>query len=330
MSMTHRERIEAVVRGEQPDQTPIALWRHFPIDDESAERSANAHVAFQRKYQFDLVKVTPASGYPAEAWGGELINRQNNTEGTREYTKRVVTQPSDWLNLKTLDAHQGVWARELEALRQIRAGVGDDIHVLQTIFSPLTIGKQLSGERVLNDMREHPEEFAKGMSIVSDVTAQFAVECLKNGADGIFFATQYASLDKVTREEYNRFGVPYDMPIFDAIQDHSQLNLLHLHGTRPIFELANQYPIHIVNWHDRETQPSLGTGLNMLNKGAVLGGLDREGVFETGTPDEVIAQTRDALSQVSTPQLIIGTGCVAFITTPDDNIQAAIETTRET
>ena len=31
---THRERIQAALQGELIDRAPVALWRHFPVDDQ--------------------------------------------------------------------------------------------------------------------------------------------------------------------------------------------------------------------------------------------------------------------------------------------------------
>jgi uroporphyrinogen decarboxylase len=61
----------------------VALWRHFPKDDQSAEGLARAVVSFQAQYDFDLVKVTPTSGYAAEDWGFRA-EYHGNREGTRE------------------------------------------------------------------------------------------------------------------------------------------------------------------------------------------------------------------------------------------------------
>jgi len=327
MTMTSRERIEAAIRGERPDRTPIALWRHFPVVDETAEGLAKAHIDFQTSYEFDLLKVTPASGYPAEAWGAELINNQNNEEGTREYSKRVVNRPEDWRALHPLDVLQGVWARELKALKLIREGLGDDLHILQTIFSPLTIAKQLAGEGFLDHMRTEPEHFKTGMRIVCETSARFALECLNHGADGIFFASQFASEEKVTSEEYREFGVEFDLPILEAIQSASKLNMLHLHGNKPFFGLAGLYPVHIVNWHDRETQPTLREGHKLFTKGAVLGGINRT-TFPSLSTDEVKSEVTDAISQADNNRLIVGAGCVTYVTTPDENIRAAIDVCR--
>ena len=42
---THRERIQAAIKGEIIDRPPVALWRHFPVDDQSPELLASARMA---------------------------------------------------------------------------------------------------------------------------------------------------------------------------------------------------------------------------------------------------------------------------------------------
>lgn len=322
--MTPRERIAAVLRGERPDRVPIALWRHFPGDDQTAEGLARATVAFQREYGWDLVKVTPASGYPAEAWGAQL-KPANNAEGTREYVSRPVHRPEDWHALEVLTpTGNAVLARELRALKRIREGVGADVPVLQTVFSPLTIAKQLAGDLVLEHLREYPQDLQAGLRIVARTTARFAEECLRHGADGIFFATQLASHEVLTLEEYEAFGVPFDLEVLEAVRGRARVVVLHLHGLRPMFALATKYPVQIVNWHDRETPPSLAEGQKLF-PGAVLGGLNRATTLPHGTPDDVQREVLDAVEQTQGERLIVGAGCVVPVTTPAENLRAARE-----
>ena len=46
MSMTRRERLAAALRGEPVDRPPVALWRHFPVDDQDPEQRAQSGAAF--------------------------------------------------------------------------------------------------------------------------------------------------------------------------------------------------------------------------------------------------------------------------------------------
>ena len=63
MNMTHYERLQACLAGEKLDRPPVALWRHFPVDDQAPETLAAATLNYQKTYDFDLVKVTPASSF---------------------------------------------------------------------------------------------------------------------------------------------------------------------------------------------------------------------------------------------------------------------------
>jgi uroporphyrinogen decarboxylase len=323
--MTPRERIAAAIQGERPDRVPIALWRHFPRDDETAEGLAHATVEFQRKFQFDLVKVTPASGYPAEAWGAQL-RPADNEEGTREYVSRPVRSPEDWHNLEMLNPGANpVLSRELRALQLIRDGITPDVPILQTIFSPLTIAKQLAGDLVFEHLRGHPDDLEAGLRVITETTARFAQVCLKHGADGIFFATQLASYDLLSADEYQRFGVEFDLPVLESIQGRTGLIVLHLHGLNPMFELAGTYPVQVVNWHDRETKPTLAEGQRIFQRGAVLGGLHRSATLPKGSPEDTKREVRDAIEQTEGLRLIVGAGCVAPVTTPEENFRAARE-----
>jgi uroporphyrinogen decarboxylase len=229
-----------------------------------------------------------------------------------------------------LDLGSGVPARELKALELVRDAVGADVHVMPTIFSPLTAAKQLAGdEAMLTHLRSHPEDLEAGLRAITDFTARFAAATLEHGADSIFFATQFASRDRLADEEHHRFGLAHDMPVLDAVRARAQVILVHLHGTRPMFELTDDYDADLVNWHDRETEPDLATGLARLRRGAVLGGLCRGRPLAYGHPSEVADQVRDSIERTGERRLVVGAGCVTLTSTPTENIRAACEAARE-
>ncbi len=318
--MNHRSRLAAAVAGEATDRLPVALWRHFPGTDLTADDLAAAVVAFQRRYDFDLVKVTPASGRMAEAWGARLVPADND-EGTRRYLERPVSSPEDWPDLPPLSVEDGVLGEDLKAMDLIRAALGPDTPVVQTVFSPLAVARQLAGDAVLQHLRDHPRELESGLGRIAEAVAAFALASVDHGADGVFFAAQLARRDLLTPEEYARFGEPFDRMVLDSVPATAWPAVLHLHGTESMFELAQSYPCHIVNWHDRETAPSLAEGSRLFQRGAVLGGLARH-MLGTATPDEVRAQAEDAVAQTGGRGMILGTGCVTFVTTPEANLEA--------
>ena len=317
---THRERITACLKGEKPDRTPVALWRHFPVDDQSPETLAAATLQFQKTYDFDIVKVTPASSFCLKDWGVE-DEWVGDTEGTRRYTKRVISDPRDWEKLPALDPTSPHLAGQLACLRLIRSQLTDETPVIQTIFSPLAQAKNLAGnETLLSHIRLHPGAVMTGLETIAKTTAKFVEAAMETGIDGVFYAVQHAQASLLTFEEYKNFGLPHDLRVLQPA-DSLWCNMFHLHGGDVYFDLVIHYKFHIVNWHDRETYPSLKEAQNIFT-GVTCGGL-RQDTLVYGNQAEVQNEAADALNQTKGQQFILGTGCVVPVIASHGNLMAA-------
>lgn len=324
--MNHRQRLETCLGGGILDQTPIALWRHFPVEDQSPDGLARAVVDFQRLYDFDLVKVTPASSFCLKDWGVD-DEWQGNPEGTREYVHRVINSPDDWLKLKVLDPYQGALGKQLACLKMICQELGPDVPVIQTIFNPLSQAKNLAGgERLVVHLRQYPFVVDAGLKIISETIRRFIEAVNKTGIAGIFYAIQHANYHLLTEAEYLHFGKINDLEILELVRG-NWLNMLHLHGDNVMFKLFTDYPVQVINWHDRETYPSLAEGKDLFHA-LVCGGLQRERTMELGSPEHVYSEACDAILATENKRFILGTGCVLQITTPSANIRAAIQAAR--
>jgi uroporphyrinogen decarboxylase len=102
------------------------------------------------------------------------------------------------------------------------------------------------------------------------------------------------------------------------------LNVVHVHGDDIMWDLVSRYPAGILNWHDRQTPPSLADGHGRF-AGAVCGGWSQWETLVRGTPETVRAEARDALEATGGRRLILATGCVTPITAPLANLRAARE-----
>lgn len=318
--MTKRERLEAAMAGAAVDRPPVALWRHWPGDDRTPQGLAESTVRFQRRFDFDFVKVTPTSSFCLQDWGSRDEWR-GNLEGTREYTFRPIQKPADWAALEVLDPEVGALGAQLECLRLIQSQLGEAVPVIQTIFSPLAQAKNLVGnERLILHLRQHPDALRQGLETITETTMRFVEAAQSTGVAGIFYAIQHARYGLLNETEYGSFGRPYDLRILEAAQS-SWLNVLHLHGTGVMFDLVADYPVGVLNWHDRETGISLQEGQGRFS-GAVCGGLARHTTMMRGTVDQVAAEAEDALAQTEGRRMVLGTGCVVPIVTPWGNLQA--------
>jgi uroporphyrinogen decarboxylase len=318
---TKRDRLEAIVAGERPDRPAVALWRHFPVDDQDPDELAASTVGFQRQHDFDFIKITPASSFCVRDWGAEDW-WVGNEEGTREYVHHPIDTPEQWHELQVLDPCQGALGAQLRCIQRVQEEVSDQVPFVQTVFNPLSQAKSLVGrENLAGHLRQSPQALHVGLEVITETTVRFVAQARRHGIAGIFLAVQHASYDLLSEGEYKEFGVSYDRRLLEAA-DGLWLNTLHLHGRRVMFDLLADYPVQVVNWHDRETPPSLREAQTRI-RGAVLGGLRQWETMLLGSPDDVRHEAADAMEQTAGRRFIMGTGCVTPITAPWANLRAA-------
>ncbi|MEZ4570337.1 MAG: uroporphyrinogen decarboxylase family protein [Thermomicrobiales bacterium] len=199
----------------------------------------------------------------------------------------------------------------------------------ETIFSPLTICNKLSNGLVIDHLRSDPEKVHQALEAIRDVTAEMTKASLAAGADGVFFASQCATSDLVSREEYDEFGVAYDAPVLEAAREGGSIfTMIHIHGENTFFDLMAGYDGHAINWHDRRVGPSIKDVLAEYRDRAAVGGVDEKAVASMSA-SAVADQVRDAREQASDRRLLIGPGCVALVATPEENLKAAVDAARQ-
>jgi uroporphyrinogen decarboxylase len=294
------------------------------VDDQSPQGLARATLEFQNRFDFDLIKVTPASSFCLKDWGVQ-DEWQGNTEGTRTYTRRVIHSPQDWEKLPLLDPYKGFLGDQLACLRFLAEELStleDPAPLVQTIFSPLAQAKNLAGgDHLLIHLRKYPQAVHAGLKIIAESTVRFIEVAIKTGIAGIFYAVQHACYDLLSESEFQQFGKSYDRQVLQSAES-LWLNMAHLHGEQVMFNLLADYPVPILNWHDRDTYPSLVQARTIFT-GVACGGLQREKTMVLGNSLQVTAEARDAIQATRGQRFILGTGCVLPIIAPAGNIMAA-------
>jgi uroporphyrinogen decarboxylase len=318
--MNKRERLQATIAGEPVDRPAVALWRHWPGDDQRAVDLARSTLDFQHTYDFDFVKCMPSSNYCIADWGA-TSRWIGNEEGTREWGPRVIEQPDDWARLAVLDPYRGSLAEACRAMELISQGLEEGTPFIWTIFNPLAQAKNLAGPLMIPHLREHPDAFKAGLEVITASTVRFVEAAHGSGIAGIFLALQHATYELLSEAEYREFGRPYDLRILQATEG-LWFNVLHLHGSKVMFDCVCDYPVQAINWHDQETPPSLAEALPRF-PGAVMGGLHRVETMLRGTPAQVQAEAQTGIKATGGRRLVLGTGCVMQVNTPLSNILAA-------
>lgn len=320
--LSPRERIQATLRGDRVDRPAWSLWRHFYDRESTAEELAEAMLAWRERYRFDFLKVNPRAHYHVEPWGVEYVHAGSERDRPRR-VRAAVLDHSDWERIVTVDPAGGALGEQLAALRAIETRLGGDVPFVETIFSPLMVAGYLveSDEQLLQDLREHPLAVHAALQAITDTFAAFARLCLEAGAEGIFFATTWASHEVLDVDEYDEFGRYYDLQVLEAVQE-GRLNILHVCGEENMLLDLADYPVHAFSWatrgRDNPTLESAQVGL----PGVLIGGLSQDSLTRED-PAAVEEEARAALEQSGGLGWMLGPACSIPADARDENIRAA-------
>lgn len=323
--MSRRQRLSAALARQPVDRVPYAVWRHFPQVDRNPAGLAQATLRFQERYGSDFVKITPSGGYAVEAWGC-VEGDDERPDGHRPCVRCAVRDADDWRKIRPLDpATAAGWSLHLEVI--LRMGFDrriDDAPVLPTLFSPLSLARKLSGDRLAADLRERPGLVNDALEAITETVVRFADRALTEGVSGIFYSIQAASRSLFTEAQYAEFGEAHDRRVLESVRGRSMLTIVHCHGDQLMFDRLATLPGHAWNWDDRAAGPPLAE-VRTLVPGAVIGGLDQWRTLRDGTPEQAEAEARDAVDRTRGLGLIVGPGCVLPSGTPDPNVAAVVK-----
>lgn len=323
--INHHQRIENAIAAKPTDRLPWGFWRHYPNEDRSPRRLAECMIGLQRELDLDFIKFMPYGLFSVVDWGLPL-KMFDGLLDPPVAARPLVSRPEDWKKLKRVKGDEGEYAVVLESQRLALAELAGSVPLVQTVFSPLTSCAKLAGaDTLIKHLREDPDAVRAGLETVTETTVEFARKAVQTGADGIFIATQVSSRRTLSLEEHRRFVREYDLRVLDAIKDRSWLNILHIHGSDVMIDEFLDYPVQVLNWHDRDDGPSLTEVRKMTGK-CFLGGVGHLGTLLKGSPEEVSSQVKDAWQQTGGRGLILGPGCGANTRTPWTNVLQIRET----
>ena len=324
------KRIEALLEGKALDTPAINLWKHFPPYDEDPVQLTKKIVQFPERFNWDFVKVTYQGLFSIQDWGSKIEWPERDCEWPNTCTNvGKVVQPSitnveDWGKLNVVPMDKGSWADTIAAAKYVTDHFKGKAPVVITVFNPITTAAKMSGDKMLEHIRKDPETFKKGLDVISDVTQNFIEELIKIGVDGIFLASQLCSYDKMSDEEYEIYGRPYDLRILERANEKMWFNIMHIHATQPMFGTLAKYPVQALNWHDRLVKEyDLKKGREICGDKILIGGVDEFGTLLNGTEEEIKAELTDALNQVEDGRIILAPGCCVPLNVHEDRLELA-------
>lgn len=321
--MDKRERLERVLAGERPDRLPVALWRHWPGDDQRAADFARSVLHFQQVFDWDFINITPASASAVSDYGVRTDWR-GEISGDRAIIKAPVTRSLEWTELRPLDPMRGEQGKLLTAVQFIdEAARLDGVPYLITIYSPLTQAAMLGkGDLLLRNLRSHPDRLHTGLNVITESVLRFIEALKRTGVAGIFYVLGHASFALMSEAEYQQIGLPYDRKILQSLPTKWWLNAVSLANHAPMFSLAATYPVQMLHWDISSVKPTVDKARTFY-KGTLCGGLSAEQHLLLGTPAMIRQVATDLLKYTGDRHFILSAGGPLPVSAPLSNLHAA-------
>lgn len=320
--LSHKERVERLLEGKEIDRAPVSAWRHFYNREDSADNLAAAMLDFQKKFNWDFMKINPRASYYVEDWGCRFSRPATEFEKP-QVLNTAVSDSSDWLKIKKLDIQNGAYGEQLKAVDMIIKALDHSLDCVQTVFSPLSIAADLTGsDTIFAELLSNRTNLESALQAISDTVTDYVDRLLKIGVSGIFFATtEWGTRDRITEEEYLEFGRPFDMKVMEAAR-RAKFNIVHVCKQNNLLPLFKHYPCQLLSWNKHEPgNLDFGQAKSIFSQ-AFLGGVDQIDTLQYGNAADIIRQCKDAMIEADGHPLIIAPGCALKVTTPLDNIRA--------
>ncbi len=320
-----RGRVEAALALSVADRPPIGVWGHTYREEWSLDELAAITVKRARQFGWDFVKFQPRASCFAEAFGS-VYRPAGHRLRAPVLVSPAVPDLESWRSVslvsrQTLD-------NQVEAIGSVARELGPDVPVIQTVFSPITVGGYLVGKskaRVVRELRKHPEVVRPVLEKVAQALVDFSRRSVEAGAAGIFYAISgYASEDAMPEAVYRQLVLPYDLGVLDQLPRSAWFNTVHLCGSNLNFGLAHDLPAQVVSWSiHNQGNPSLAEGRAISGR-PVMGGLGQLSTLIYGPRSKIEAEARQAITETGGRGLFLAPGCSVPPRASDSNLEAVV------
>jgi uroporphyrinogen decarboxylase len=321
--MTGRDRVEAALALGMADRPPVGAWGHTYREEWSPEALAEITVRRARQFGWDFVKFQPRASTFAEAFGS-VYEPSGHRMRAPVLVRQAVPDLEAWHSVALVN--EKALQDQVESIGIVARSLGKAVPVIQTVFSPLTVGGYLVGKsqsRVVRELRNHPEVVRPALERIADALTDFSRRSVEAGAAGIFYAISgYAGRGVMPEAVYRDFVLGYDQSVLRALPQDAWFNVVHLCGSNLNFQLARDLPAQAVSWsiHNRGN-PSLAEGRGISGR-AVMGGLSQRATLVYGPPAKIRAEAAQAVAETEGRGLLLAPGCSVPPRVKDMNLEA--------
>lgn len=341
-NMNSIERTMRTLRFEKPDRVPVDLHNFMVtarlMGAESyadffrdGEAMAEGQIKAWRRFGHDVVLVENGTAALAEACGVQVQYQEDSAPVAKEPAIKSLDEV-DKLQIPDPYTHPTL-SENLKATRLVAQEIGDQAVVMgRADQGPFSLACEIRGmSNFMLDIAlgEQKEKIHHLLDFCRQVSFRYATAQIEQGAHATSVGDSPSGPDLISPAQFWEYAYPYMKRLMTDLKAQGIIAAYHICGNAtPIIQDMVSTGAAIIEIDQKADMAACKDAAR--GKAALLGPVDPSGVMAHGTPQLVREKCLEALEILAPDNgFILGPGCALPATTPDENIDAMIETARQ-
>lgn len=327
---TSKELIQAAIGREEVERVPVAppfqgYWA-LALAGVTVKESINNPIKAARAQ----IQAVGSCGFdafgamwdwlaPAEALGCEVKMPEHGTivtwtplvEDRSSLDRLRIPDPGEDYRLKAALKTSELLINEL----------GREKYLMTSLAAPFTLAGELRGVgKLMMDTILDPDLVREIVNFSTETTIVYLEEMARMDVDAIILSDPTASGALISKEDFQRFSLPYLKECGRRIRDAGKHFIIHICGdTGDRLELVAEAGADVFSI---DYQLDIATAMNAIgSRQAILGNVKPAQTLLGGTSEDVRRESLECIQKGGRKGFILGAGCDIAIGTPLDNVR---------
>lgn len=340
--MTSHERYQAVMARQIPDRVPVEMHNflvtarlmgvtNYADFFRDGEAMAEGQIQAWKRFGHDILCLENGTAALAQACGVEVIYQKSSAPVA---TRPAIHSLDEVDKLTVPDPFTNpILSELLKCTRIVAQEIGDQAVIMgRGDQGPFSLACEIRGmEPFMMDLAtcEQPEKIHRLLEYCLEVSERYCAAQIEVGAHLTSIGDSPSGPDMLSPRMYRKWAQPYVQRLAEHLRARGITLSYHICGnaTPIVADMAatGAEILELDQKVDLRASKAAARG-----KAVILGPVDPSGVMANGTPEQVAEKCREAIEILGAGgEFILGPGCALPATTPDENIEAMIETAKQ-
>ena len=328
---TPKERLYRALRKQPVDRMPAVCFTQtatveqmeacgafWPEAHADATKMATLAEAGHTVIGFEAVRVPFDITAEAELFGCGI--KAGDLKQQPSVIKHVVKNLEDLDKIRDYKLNEGRISQVLEAVKILSEKYGKELPVIGSMIGPFSLAQHLNGDAWFGNLFTGEEVVPALLDFCSDFNIAYAKAMVENGIDTLAIIDPTASYELIGGEFYEKYALPYQKKIVDAMKELDVATVLHICGNTTkglsIMEKTGVEGISV------DQKVDIATAKSNVENTLIIGNLDPVAVLWNGTPEDVAAASKKVLDAGVD---LLSPGCGIVSMTPTACLQKMVE-----